>query len=409
MADKGLTSPVSIDPAIYRDVLGNYPTGVALITAIGTDGAPLGMVVGTFSSVSIEPALVSFMPDRGSKTFAKLREASSFCINVLAADQDSLVSSWRGTDSFADVEWKPAPSGAPILAASVAWIDCDQDQILEAGDHYIVLGAVRELEVQRPTSPLLFFQGGFGAFAPTSLLVPAEKELIHAARLSEAAMEPLTTLAELTGADVSLLAMIGDHDIVIDTVRGSAVASYLERGLRLPLIPPTGSVHLDVTDEAALDAWVARLPRKDEAARQQVREQAAKVAEQGYSLLLVGDGPDAETWQGVTRYIHGEATPLGHRQVLQMHLAHLDCYEPEIDPNTEYVVRSITIAVPVNDGPRLSVRLSFPQAPVLGSTVLAWAESARSRAVEAADLIHIRFGPTTTSVETASDRFQGEL
>lgn len=391
MAETTATPAGVIDPRAFRDALGNHPTGVALITAVGADGDPIGMVVGTFNSVSLDPPLVSFMPDRGSKTFARLREATSFCVNVLAADQDGVVGNWRGSESFASLPWHPAPSGSPILDDSVVWIDCDQSSIVEAGDHYIVLGSVTALEVQRPTSPLLFFQGDFGGFAPTSYLAPADKELIEAARLGQVAMEALTSLADQVGADVSLLAQIGDHDVVIDTVRGSAVPSYLERGLRLPYLPPTGVVHLDLEDTAAVEAWLSRLPRKDEAAKQRCREIATKVAVQGYSLSLMGEGPDQETWSDVTRYIHGEATPNRHRQVLAMHLAHLDYYEPEIEDEASYDVRSITVAVPVSTGARLSVRLSFPPAGVRGSTVNAWTAAALARAVEAADLIHIRF------------------
>lgn len=410
MADVAPSAPtgVVIDPRAFRDALGNHPTGVALITAIDAGGDPIGMVVGTFNSVSLDPPLVSFMPDRGSKTFARLRECTSFCVNVLAADQGSLVGGWRGSESFSTVDWHTAPSGSPVLDDAVVWIDCEPHDTVEAGDHFIVMGAVTSLGVQRPTSPLLFFQGDFGAFAPTSQLIPAERELIEAARLSEAAMEALTSLAEFVGADVSLLAQIGDHDIVLDTVRGSAVPSYFERGLRLPYLPPTGVVHLDASDEVALEGWLSRLPRKDEAAKIRCREIAAKVAEQGYSLSLMGEGPDQKTWQGVDAYIHGEVTPLHHRQVLTMHLEHLDYYEPAVDPETSYDVRSITAAVPINVGPRLSVRLSFPPAGVKGSTVNAWTAAVRERAVEAADLIHVRFG-LTSGFDEALNRFEGAL
>ncbi|MGW4104494.1 flavin reductase family protein [Streptomyces sp. NPDC004976] len=385
-------APAAIDPHTFREALGHHPTGVALVTATLDSGEHIGMVVGTFNSVSIDPPLVSFMPDRNSGTFARLREAGTFCVNVLAADQTDLVTGWRGPESFAGVEWRPSPSGAPILRDSVAWIDCSYHQLVDAGDHYIVLGEVRSLEVQRPTSPLLFFQGGFGGFAPSSFLVPADHELIRASRFSEAAMEPLAALAAEESADVSLLASIGDHDVVIGTERGSATPSYFQIGLRLPHLPPVGAVHLDPADAAGLARWLDRLPRRDEVSRARCLEIAERVAAQGHSLCLVGHAPRQDTWQDVTRYIHGEPTPRHRRQVLTMHLDHLDYYEPDLDPDGTYDVRSITAAVPMTGTPRLAVRMSFPPAGAGGRTVARWSAQVRDRAAEVADLIQIRFG-----------------
>ncbi|GAB2859158.1 flavin reductase family protein [Nocardioides pacificus] len=382
----------TIDARTFRDALGNYPTGVALITAALADGELVGMVVGTFTSVSIDPPLVAFLPDRASRTFAKLRAADSFCVNVLAADQADLVSGWRGTESFSQLAWRPSPSGAPILADSVTWIDCDYHQIVEAGDHYIVLGQVNALEVQRPTCPLLFFQGGFGGFASSSFLAPAEHDLIRAARLSEVAMRPLAELAAEVGADVSLLALVGDHDVVIGTERGSATRSFVEIGLRLPNVAPGGSVYLDPADQDARDRWIDRLPRNDDAVRERCAALADRVATQGYSLSLLGEGPDQETWQDVTRYINGDPTPRRQRQVQTMHLEHLDYYEPDLVEGRTYDVRSITAAVPLSGAPRMSIRLSFPPPGAAAATVAGWGELARTRAGEVADLIQARFG-----------------
>ncbi|MBM9461212.1 flavin reductase [Nocardioides sp. zg-536] len=392
---QGVQDVATIDPLTFRNALGHYPTGVALITATLDDGELVGMVVGTFTSVSMDPPLVAFLPARDSRTFAKLREASTFCVNVLAADQADLVGSWRGTESFADVAWRPSPSGAPILADSVTWIDCDYHQIVDAGDHYFVLGEVRSLEVQRPTCPLLFFQGGFGGFAPSSFLAPADHDLIRAARLSEVAMEPLATLAREVGADVSLLALVGEHDVVIGTERGAASRTFVEIGLRLPSVPPAGAVYLDPADEADRTRWLGRLGRTEEGIRERCAELADKVAEQGYSLSLVGRGPDQETWQDVTRYIHGEPTPHRRRQVLTMHLEHLDYYEPDLVDTERYDVRSITAAVPDIGGPRLSVRLSSPPTGASGATVAEWGRLVRRRADEVADLVQARFGDLT--------------
>ena len=71
----------------------------------------------------------------------------------------------KGDDKFAGLGWKPAGSGAPLLEGVLAWIDCDIESVTEAGDHFFVLGAVRDLGVAEEGSPLLFFRGGYGHFA----------------------------------------------------------------------------------------------------------------------------------------------------------------------------------------------------------------------------------------------------
>jgi 3-hydroxy-9,10-secoandrosta-1,3,5(10)-triene-9,17-dione monooxygenase reductase component len=167
VSDQGV-SAVQLDPGHFRRVLGHFPTGVAVITAIDADGRPAGMAVGSFTSVSLDPPLVAFLPARSSSSFPRIRTASSFCVNVLAADQRDLCRAFasRGGDKFAGVSWRPASSGAPLLEGVAAWIDCDLASITEAGDHYFVLGRVRELDGAAEGLPLVFLRGEYGRFAP---------------------------------------------------------------------------------------------------------------------------------------------------------------------------------------------------------------------------------------------------
>ncbi len=163
---------IRIDPAIdsanYRRVLGHYPTGVCVVTATLPDGGHAGMVVGSFTSVSLDPPLVSFFPDVSSSSWPLIEKAGSFCVNVLAHDQKDLCRSFsaKGGDKFAGVSHRPSMNGSPVLDGVVAWIDCAVHQVHVAGDHFIVLGRVLELDIIRPVKPLLFFQGGYGSFSP---------------------------------------------------------------------------------------------------------------------------------------------------------------------------------------------------------------------------------------------------
>lgn len=161
-----MRSATGINPMLYRAVLGNYPTGVVVITAIGEAGTPCGMAIGSFTSVSLDPPLVAFLPDKSSSSFPNIRTASSFCVNVLAAEQEEVCRAFArsGGDKFAGITWSPTRSGAPKLHGVSAWIDCQFESITEAGDHYIVLGKVLELEAPGPPLPLVFFQGTYGHF-----------------------------------------------------------------------------------------------------------------------------------------------------------------------------------------------------------------------------------------------------
>jgi len=161
-----MSRSTGVDPQQFRAVLGNYPTGVVVITAIDSGGAPTGMAVGSFTSVSLDPPLVAFLPDESSTSFPRIRTAASFCVNVLAAEQEDVCRAFarRGGDKFAGVAWTPCASGAPRLDGVSAWIDCEFESITKAGDHYIVLGRVLELEAPGPPLPLVFFRGSYGHF-----------------------------------------------------------------------------------------------------------------------------------------------------------------------------------------------------------------------------------------------------
>jgi flavin reductase (DIM6/NTAB) family NADH-FMN oxidoreductase RutF len=156
----------TFDGATFRKVLGHYPTGVCIITAIDGGESPAGMAVGTFTSVSLDPPLVAFFPDKRSTTWPRVERAGKFCVNVLAASQLELCKrfSASGGDKFAGVTHRSSWNGSPILDGVVAWIDCDLYAVHEAGDHYLALGLVKDLQVESDQRPLLFFQGGYGQF-----------------------------------------------------------------------------------------------------------------------------------------------------------------------------------------------------------------------------------------------------
>lgn len=159
-------SEISIDPAAFRQVLGSYPTGVCAITARGTGGEPVGMVVGTFTSVSLNPPLVGFLPDKGSSTWPRIQAAGRFCVNVLGSDQQAACRQIAGKgDKFTGLDIVISDHDLPVIAGSIGRIECTIHSVTEAGDHWFVLGNVLHMEVSRDADPMLFHKGRYGGFA----------------------------------------------------------------------------------------------------------------------------------------------------------------------------------------------------------------------------------------------------
>ncbi|WP_397585771.1 flavin reductase family protein [Sphingorhabdus sp.] len=153
----------AINPRHFRDVMGCHPTGVCVVTAAANDGARFGMVVGSFTSISLDPPLVGFFPDKKSTSWPRIEATGHFCANILAANQVHHSSRFasRIEDKFEGIDHRLSPHGQPLLEDVLAWIDCSIESVTEIGDHLLVVGAVRSLEKRDDGTPLLFFRGGY--------------------------------------------------------------------------------------------------------------------------------------------------------------------------------------------------------------------------------------------------------
>ena len=156
----------SIDPRHFRNVLGHFPTGVTVVTGLDSSGQPLGITIGSFVSVSLDPPLVGFLPGTSSRSWPLIAGSGSFCVNILGAGQDELC--WRfakepaegEAGKFSGVEWTAAGSGSPILPGVIGWIDCDIDAVHDAGDHFFVVGRVRDMSHAADVADaMVFFRG----------------------------------------------------------------------------------------------------------------------------------------------------------------------------------------------------------------------------------------------------------
>lgn len=156
-----------VEQGEFRRVLGNFATGVAVVTSPATDGesGPAGFACQSFSSLSLDPPLVAFMVGRTSTTWPRIARAGAFCVNVLAAGQGALCRGFAvsGANKFAGVEYDTAPvSGSPRLTGALAWIDCTIHAVHTGGDHLIVVGRVDDLGTSETLeAPLLFHKGRF--------------------------------------------------------------------------------------------------------------------------------------------------------------------------------------------------------------------------------------------------------
>lgn len=162
--------PPEIGGDLYRDVLGRYPTGVTLITAMD-DEEPLAMVIGSFVSVSMDPPLVGFLPGKDSYTWGRMQGARSFCVNVLAESQADLSNAFfrKDVDPWEMVEWHPSEgTGSPMIPSCLASIDCVEHEVVDAGDHWFVLGRVVGLSHVDEGLPLVFLGGRYGSFRESS-------------------------------------------------------------------------------------------------------------------------------------------------------------------------------------------------------------------------------------------------
>ena len=156
----------AIDSREFRRILGHYPTGVCAVTAIA-DAEPVGMIVGSFTSVSLDPPLVAFLPDRSSTTWPRIMAAGAFCVNVLTGRQQNVCSamSSKAPNKFDAIAYRLSEGGVPIIENVVAWIECDLYAVHEAGDHFIAIGRVKAMDVEQPEPPLVFHRGGYGSIA----------------------------------------------------------------------------------------------------------------------------------------------------------------------------------------------------------------------------------------------------
>lgn len=382
---QAITPARQIDATRFREVLGSYPTGVAIVTGIDEDGQPAAMVIGSFTSVSLDPPLIAYLPMKTSRTFARMRGASSFCVNILAADQEAVCQHFASPldDKFAGLAWHPSPAGNPVLDGVVAWIDCDYASVTEAGDHYIVLGGVLDMQLERDTAPLLFFQRGYGRFSPGSLVAAAERETIAAVRLAEIGRDEMEAVAAELNAECSIIAAVGG-DVVYVAVENSSPHWRLRSrlGFRVPCAPPLGTLFVGNPGAPADAEWIKRLGRPDQETIDSSLAQLERVRSRGWSISLRGpdDGEDLD--EVVELYSNPHRTPGQERRLLAAAKERASLHEPDALPE-DRTYDVLHLSVPVRDAAgqvALVLRLSALPRAAAFAEVMRWLERLRQAA-----------------------------
>jgi flavin reductase (DIM6/NTAB) family NADH-FMN oxidoreductase RutF len=156
----------AVDPARFRQLLGRFATGVAIITANDGEGNPAGMTANTVVSVSLTPPLLAVCIDHTADMHATLQRAAQFTVNVLASHQEALSRRFAelGTGRFEGIGFSRSERGGIILDGVLAHIECERVAIHPAGDHSIYIGRVVGGDT-REGEPLLYFRGGYAGMA----------------------------------------------------------------------------------------------------------------------------------------------------------------------------------------------------------------------------------------------------
>ncbi|SNT38405.1 NADH-FMN oxidoreductase RutF, flavin reductase (DIM6/NTAB) family [Actinomadura meyerae] len=280
---------MAVDAQTFRSVLGQWPTGVAIVTTVSGTGWH-GMTAGSFGSVSLDPPLVMVCLARHVRTHALVERSGVFAVSVLGKDQAALGHRFAGgepgADRFAGGTWTAAPTGAPVLGEAVAWLDCRVVHAHPGGDHTIFVGEVLGAATPRRTAPLLFHSRAWGQLADP---LPDEVTIADtglAAALHRRLTASGTAPARVTRAGAArLLAAVGAAGVRVRTPLPPAVP---------PGALPNGTLPNGTGSNGAGSPAAWSVLVEDAACLAEVPHGSGITAE-------VADGPDAARLIGAAR------------------------------------------------------------------------------------------------------------
>lgn len=156
-----------LEPSALRTAFGSFPSGVTAFCGL-VDGAPQGLTASSFTSVSLDPPLVSVCVARSSSSWPKLAGLQRLGLSVLSSEQGEVARrlASRGEDRFSDVDWHATETGSVLIPGALLWLECVPYEVVTAGDHEIVLLEVVWLAFAPDVSPMVFHRSTFWELAP---------------------------------------------------------------------------------------------------------------------------------------------------------------------------------------------------------------------------------------------------
>ena len=150
----------TLDSKFLRKTLSKYSTGVTVVTSTDNNGNPIGMTVNSFTSVSLQPALVLWCIDKKQPSYNSFMNAKGYAVNILSKEQNDLCYKFASQldDKFENVNWKSSLNGFPLVEKCLAWFDCKKWNYYSGGDHQILVGEVTSFDSSE-LEPLTYWNG----------------------------------------------------------------------------------------------------------------------------------------------------------------------------------------------------------------------------------------------------------
>jgi flavin reductase (DIM6/NTAB) family NADH-FMN oxidoreductase RutF len=220
---------VAVDQDTFKAALGQWPSGVTVVTMRSADGVWHGMTASSFSSVSLDPPLVSVCLVKTLWSHELILESGIFGVNILASDQTELGKRFAGmrpeiTDRFEGVDTVTAVTGVPLFDQSLAWLDCKVVNAYEGGDHTIFVGEVQAARTPRKAAPLLFHSRNWGQFADQ---LPEHVDVYDTGIAAAAAARAVNAADLQTGLAVAGVPVL-TQDIVVEPGDAASLAAALD-------------------------------------------------------------------------------------------------------------------------------------------------------------------------------------
>lgn len=145
-----------------RQALGSFPTGVTVVSCLDKNNNPLGFTANSFTSVSLDPQLISICIDKESFNIDTFSITEHFAVSILSESQQSISTTFAtpNEERFKDIDWRSEDTGSPIISNAVAWFDCKTEQVVDAGDHLILIGKIITFD-SSPKTPLMYLRGNY--------------------------------------------------------------------------------------------------------------------------------------------------------------------------------------------------------------------------------------------------------